>query len=161
MSFHSLFVLTLLTFSSITSALPAATITAQLRSQLSPGSKIYLPSDVNYTEEVTARWTIYDGPTFRAVIQPASESDVQTIVSSSLPSMRFVLTLLRGKNCLGQQYKFYGHWRRSWLHDNVSKPQERHINSNELIPVRVCQCGEQYDDNRWIYSFSRHVRPLI
>ena len=70
----------LLSFLCIVSALPAANITTQLQSQLSPGSKIFLPSDVNYTEEVTGRWTIYDGPTYKAVVQPALESDVQTIV---------------------------------------------------------------------------------
>ena len=72
--------LILLLFLCIVSALPAANITTQLQSQLSPGSKIFLPSDVNYTEEVTGRWTIYDGPTYKAVIRPALESDVQTIV---------------------------------------------------------------------------------
>ena len=80
MSFSSLSTLVLLAFLCVASALPTANITTQLQSQLSPGSKIFLPSDVNYTEEVTARWTIYGGPTYRAVIQPALESDVQTIV---------------------------------------------------------------------------------
>ena len=80
MSSSWLSTLILLAFLCIASALPAANITTQLQSQLSPGSKIFLPSDVNYTEEVTARWTVYDGPTYKAVIQPALESDVQTIV---------------------------------------------------------------------------------
>ena len=61
-------------------ALPAANISAQLFSGLSPGAKIFLPTDVDYVAEVTPRWTIYDGPTFRAVIEPATEKDVQTIV---------------------------------------------------------------------------------
>ncbi len=61
-------------------ALPAANISTLLFSGLSPGAKIFLPTDVDYTVEVTPRWTIYDGPTFRAVIEPATEKDVQTIV---------------------------------------------------------------------------------
>ena len=86
MGFQSL-VIILPAFLRIIAALPFANITTQLKSQLSPGSHIYLPSDLNYTGEVTARWTIYDGPTFKAVIQPALESDVQTIVCCGFPSI--------------------------------------------------------------------------
>lgn len=53
-------------------------------SSLSPGAEFYLPSQANFTTEVTQRWTIFEAPTYRAAIKPAIPSDVQTIVSLAL-----------------------------------------------------------------------------
>jgi hypothetical protein len=48
---------------------------------LSPGAQIFLPTDVNYTEEVNQRWTTFAVPSFIGTIKPATERDIQNIVS--------------------------------------------------------------------------------
>lgn len=55
-------------------------ITETLRSRLSPGTEIFLPSDPDYANETTQRWTVYEEPTYAAAIVPAIASDVQEIV---------------------------------------------------------------------------------
>lgn len=47
---------------------------------LSAGASILMPSDQNYTELVTQRWTIHEAPSFLATIQPATVEDVENIV---------------------------------------------------------------------------------
>ncbi|KAM7213855.1 hypothetical protein V8F06_010787 [Rhypophila decipiens] len=54
--------------------------TREFRRKLSPGAKIYFPSDPNYTNLTAQRWTVYEEPTYSATIIPAVESDVQNIV---------------------------------------------------------------------------------
>ncbi|GLA24796.1 hypothetical protein AnigIFM63326_001079 [Aspergillus niger] len=56
-------------------------ITSIFRSSLSPGAQIFLPSDTNYTEDVTQRWTTYDAPTYIGAIKPATVKDIQNIVT--------------------------------------------------------------------------------
>lgn len=48
---------------------------------LSHDAQIWLPSDANYTEEVKQRWAVYQEPSYLGAIKPATERDVQTIVS--------------------------------------------------------------------------------
>lgn len=48
---------------------------------LSSGAQIFLSSDARYTAEVPPRWTEWDKPTFFGTIKPATEADVQAIVS--------------------------------------------------------------------------------
>ncbi|ROV92439.1 hypothetical protein VPNG_09576 [Cytospora leucostoma] len=55
-------------------------ITQTLRSSLSAGTEIFLPSDPDYANETTQRWTVYEEPTYVAAIVPAIASDVQEIV---------------------------------------------------------------------------------
>lgn len=51
---------------------------------LSAGSKIFLPSDPNYVNETTQRYTTHDAPTYRASVKPALDTDVQKIVRISI-----------------------------------------------------------------------------
>lgn len=60
-------------------------ITSIFSSSLSPGAQIFLPSDTNYTEDVTQRWTTYDAPTYIGAIKPATVKDIQNIVRRRLP----------------------------------------------------------------------------
>jgi hypothetical protein len=63
-------------------------IKAELLPQLSQGASIILPPDSTWANE-TERWSLYSAPTFRAVVEVASEQDVQAAVSAmkSYPSM--------------------------------------------------------------------------
>lgn len=63
-------------------------ITANFQKSLSPGSKIILHSDPNYTNLTVQRWTEYQQPTYAAAIVPALESDVQAIVRPPFSSSR-------------------------------------------------------------------------
>jgi FAD/FMN-containing dehydrogenase len=51
-----------------------------LKTNLSSGAKVYFPSDANYSSEVTLRSSSFEQPTYLATVQPATTSDVQTIV---------------------------------------------------------------------------------
>ena len=54
---------------------------ARLKSSgLSMGTQIFFPSDPNYDEETTQRFTSYNAPTYVASIKPALPSDVSKIV---------------------------------------------------------------------------------
>jgi hypothetical protein len=50
---------------------------------LSPGAKIYFPSDPSYVNETIQRWTVYEEPTYIAAIKPATDDDVKAIVRPS------------------------------------------------------------------------------
>ena len=56
-------------------------LTALFGPYLSPGAQIILPYSANYSQEITQRWTIWEEPTYIGAIKPASEADVQKIVS--------------------------------------------------------------------------------
>lgn len=66
---------------SCTVANAVANLTALFGPGLSPGAKIYSASTANYTQDVTQRWTLHDAPTYIGAIKPATEADVQNIVS--------------------------------------------------------------------------------
>ncbi|KAI4235936.1 MAG: hypothetical protein L6R40_006304 [Gallowayella cf. fulva] len=53
-------------------------------SRLSSDTRIFLPSDANFSQEVTQRWDIFTEPNYLGVIKPATEQDVQTIVGIQL-----------------------------------------------------------------------------
>ncbi|KAI9879288.1 MAG: hypothetical protein M1830_009018 [Pleopsidium flavum] len=55
-------------------------LTALVGPNLSPGAEIFLPSDANYAEDVTQRWTTHKAPSYLGAIKPATEADVQNIV---------------------------------------------------------------------------------
>jgi hypothetical protein len=59
-------------------------IAAYLQQNLSPASKIFLPSSPNYTQETTQRWNIYEEPTYIVSVQPALDTDVRKIVRLKL-----------------------------------------------------------------------------
>ena len=66
-------------------ALPA-NITADLWSlDLSSGTEIFYPSDLNWTTETRQRYTVHDSPSYFASVKPALESDVQKLVCLRYP----------------------------------------------------------------------------
>ena len=48
---------------------------------LSPGAQIILPTDRHFASGLPQRWTDYDAPLYIGAIKPATEGDVQNIVS--------------------------------------------------------------------------------
>lgn len=67
----------------VTAALDRSSLISQLKSPslgLSPGTRIFFPSDSHWVTETTQRWTVHDAPSYVASIRPALESDVQKIV---------------------------------------------------------------------------------
>jgi hypothetical protein len=62
-------------------AAAALNLTALFGPSLSPAAEIILPSDSEWSSEVTQRWTIHDAPSYAGAIKPATEKDVQNIVS--------------------------------------------------------------------------------
>lgn len=68
-------------------AYPSSNLSSLFAPSLSPGAKILLPTDANYTGEVTQRWTIHEAPTYLGAIKVATEADVQAIVRSNISSL--------------------------------------------------------------------------
>ncbi|KAK4697082.1 hypothetical protein P7C71_g938, partial [Lecanoromycetidae sp. Uapishka_2] len=62
----------------ITSSL--TNLTALFGPSLSPDAQIILPSDVNFSERLTQRWTNYNAPSYIGAIKPATEADIQNTV---------------------------------------------------------------------------------
>ncbi|PYH98414.1 FAD binding domain protein [Aspergillus ellipticus CBS 707.79] len=50
---------------------------------LSPGARIALSSDANYTHVATQRWTVHGAPQYLGAILPATEHDIQHIIHVS------------------------------------------------------------------------------
>lgn len=48
---------------------------------LSPNAQIILPTDRHFASRLPQRWTDYDAPSYIGAIKPATEADVQNIVS--------------------------------------------------------------------------------
>ncbi|KAI9789483.1 MAG: hypothetical protein M1816_006025 [Peltula sp. TS41687] len=72
---------------SLAAPAPAPASYVDLRSLLqhpsrrwSPQTQIFYPSDPNYANETTQRWTIYSAPSYLASIKPGTEEDVQQVV---------------------------------------------------------------------------------
>jgi hypothetical protein len=93
-------------------------ITQAFKSGLTRGTQIYLPSQPNYANETTQRWTEYEEPTYVAAIKPANANDVRAIVISS-ESLQFGITDNAGENCRGVWNPLFGDRRRSWAVNNV------------------------------------------
>lgn len=55
-------------------------LTALFGPSLSPDAQIFLPTDTNFTAQLTQRWTDYNAPSYIGAIKPATEADVQNIV---------------------------------------------------------------------------------
>lgn len=72
----------LLCIHSLIAASSSADIKSLFGPSLSPGAAILLPSDANYSQEVTQRWDVFVEPGYIGTIKPAIESDIQNIVSS-------------------------------------------------------------------------------
>jgi len=52
----------------------------ELRPQLSPGASLVVPSDPLFAD-ASMRWQAYLRPTYSAVVEVATEADVQAVVS--------------------------------------------------------------------------------
>jgi hypothetical protein len=67
-------------------------LTALYGPSLSPGARIVLSTDVNYTQTITQRWTVYGAPKYLGAIQPATEDDIKNVVRIALlRELRLVL----------------------------------------------------------------------
>lgn len=73
-----LFLLGVLSFIFPVTASTASDI-SPLLSTLSSSTKVYYPSEANWTDTVQ-RWTVWEEPTFSLAIKPASVADLQTVV---------------------------------------------------------------------------------
>lgn len=62
----------------------AANLTHLFGPHLSPAAQIILPTETAWRTEVQARWTDYQAPTYLGAVKPATEGDVQRIVSGCL-----------------------------------------------------------------------------
>ncbi len=51
---------------------------------LSPGASIHYPSQANFNTSTVQRYSLWEDPTFAVTIKPATERDVQLIVSGKL-----------------------------------------------------------------------------
>ncbi|KAI4161931.1 MAG: hypothetical protein LQ342_004497 [Letrouitia transgressa] len=70
----------LLCIHSLIAASSSADIKSLFGPSLSPGAAILLPSDANYSQEVTQRWDVFVEPGYIGTIKPAIESDIQNII---------------------------------------------------------------------------------
>jgi hypothetical protein len=91
-------------------------LTALFGPHLSPNASIVLPSNPNYTTELTQRWSTWSAPTFFGAIIPATTQDVQNIVSrASSREYQAVLSIQNpGQNCFREQNSILGDGRWSW-----------------------------------------------
>ena len=64
------------------SATTATNLTELFGPSLSKGARIVLPTDASWVDEIQARWTDYQAPSYLGAIKPATEEDVQAIVSA-------------------------------------------------------------------------------
>lgn len=55
-------------------------IASYFRTHLSKASGVFLPSDINYTQETIPRWNAFSAPTYIVSVKPATDHDVQKIV---------------------------------------------------------------------------------
>ncbi|KAG9235758.1 hypothetical protein BJ875DRAFT_482938 [Amylocarpus encephaloides] len=65
---------------SLAEALAGAQIAQDLRSTLSSRSRIYLPTDEGWPNEITQRFNSWNGPTYVVAVKPAVKEDVQKVV---------------------------------------------------------------------------------
>lgn len=64
----------------------ATNVTAQesysyLQQTLSPSSELFLSTDPNVRNDTTQRWSVYEQASYSLIVKPATETDVQSIVS--------------------------------------------------------------------------------
>ncbi|TGO20463.1 hypothetical protein BPAE_0294g00090 [Botrytis paeoniae] len=62
-------------------AMTALQVAEGLQASLSSGSSIFLSSNVQYSEQITPRWDVYEPPTYQVAVKPALIEDVKAIVS--------------------------------------------------------------------------------
>jgi len=57
-------------------------IASHFKKILSPEAQVFLPTDSNFSTETIQAWNANNAPTYRLSVKPATEVDVQEIVSS-------------------------------------------------------------------------------
>jgi hypothetical protein len=82
-SLASLFFLNLFAIRSLAETISTPAGLQELRNQLSPGAKVYLPDDEGF-QIATDRWNVWENPEFDVVIEPAVEDDVGVAVSRAV-----------------------------------------------------------------------------
>lgn len=91
---------------------------AELGAVLSPSASILLPDDAGF-DNATLRWQAYAAPSFRAVVEVATESDIQNtvrlIVTCTVDSV-LNSTLISGPIREPALSSIPGHGWRSWLY---------------------------------------------
>lgn len=65
---------------------------------LTPEAHIFLPSDGDYDDNVMARWSTFNAPSYVATVKPAMETDVQAIVSTSTKEARDAAPVMLREN---------------------------------------------------------------
>lgn len=73
--------LALLSIFGLACAQTGAEVASYFRRNLSNASDIFLPSESNYTLETTQRWNAFSAPTYIVSVKPATDVDIQKIVS--------------------------------------------------------------------------------
>ena len=73
--------LALYSFFGLAYAQTGAEVASYFRRHLSNASDIFLPSESNYTLETTQRWNAFSAPTYIVSVKPATDVDIQKIVS--------------------------------------------------------------------------------
>ena len=58
-------------------------IASYFKTDLSPASAVYLPSESLFTQETTQRWNAFSSPSYVVSVKPTSDEDVQKIVRYS------------------------------------------------------------------------------
>ena len=58
-------------------------LTALFGPSLSPSAQIILPTDTDFSDRLTQRWTDYNAPSYIGAIKPATEADIQNVVGIS------------------------------------------------------------------------------
>jgi hypothetical protein len=87
MKLKILLALDLVSHISLSAALSGPQIARDLRSILSPGTGIFLPTDTNWANETTQRFQAWSAPSYVVSIKPAVKGDVQKVVSLTLVNL--------------------------------------------------------------------------
>ncbi|KAI4144670.1 MAG: hypothetical protein LQ341_002600 [Variospora aurantia] len=82
-------------------------LTALFGPSLPPDAQILLPNDANYSTQLTQRWTDYNAPSYIGAIKPATEADIQVIVTIATANAIPFLTT-GGGHGTDDFHKFHG-----------------------------------------------------
>lgn len=82
-----------LSLTSTTNGIDEKKIRSLFGPSLSLNAEIILPSDGNFSQKLTPRWTNYLSPSYVGAIKPATETDVQNIVSRQVSHDPSFMTL--------------------------------------------------------------------
>lgn len=95
----------------------ACTLEELYEPSLSPATEIASSTEANFSTVVGARWSAWEAPRWSGAIKPATEADLQKIVSlisSYLIVISEKLTEITGPNLCGKQYSIHCNQWRPW-----------------------------------------------